>query len=402
MGVVRKLLAVALLLTTVACNNNGERGARRTPSHPTSPASTPSPQPPPTPDEPALQEIGRFQEPIYVTSPPGDQRLFVVERAGRVLILEGGTPRVQPFLDIKDRVRSGGEQGLFAIAFAPNYSSSGLAYVHYTDTNGDTRVVEFKVSSDPNVLDPATAREILFQDQPFPNHNGGSLLFDPSGMLILALGDGGSGGDPQNNGQNLQTFLGKFLRVDPRRPAPGKPYGIPPDNPFVGREGALPEIWAYGLRNPWRISFDRETKDLWVGDVGQNRFEEINFVPPPAQSGANYGWSKYEGNERFKDVQIDESKLVKPVHVYSLAGGNCAVTGGFVYRGEVNALKGVFLYADVCGGVVKGFKIQGGQAVEHKDYFPAERVVSFGEDSSGQVYLVSLSGPLFKIVKKQP
>jgi glucose/arabinose dehydrogenase len=393
------MVLVALLLTLSACNGAND-GA-------TAPRSSPSPSPaapsaPPTPDEPALQEIGRFQEPIFVTSPARDPRLFIVERAGRVLILEGGTPRVQPFLDIRDSVRVGGEQGLFTIAFAPNYSSSGLAYVHYSDKNGNTRVVEFKVSSNPNVLDPATAREIFFQEQPYPNHNGGPLLFDPSGMLILALGDGGSGGDPHNNAQNPQTFLGKFLRIDPRKPSGGKPYGIPSDNPFVGREGALPEIWAYGLRNPWRISFDRETKDLWVGDVGQNRIEEINFIPPAAQSGANYGWPKFEGNEPFKEVQIDESKLIRPIHTYSLSGSNCAVTAGNIYQGEVNALRGVFLYADVCGGVLKGFKVQGGQAIEHKDYFPAERIVSFGEDSSGQVYLVSLSGPVYRIVKKQP
>ena len=350
-------------------------------------------------DEPALQEIGRFQEPIFVTSPAGDPRLFVVERAGRVLVLENGAPRVQPYLDIRGMVQAGGERGLFMVAFAPDYARSGLSYVHFTDRNGTTKVTEFKVSSDPNVADPASAREILSVAQPFSNHNGGPLLFDPAGMLILGLGDGGSGGDPQDNAQNLKTFLGKLVRIDPRSPSGGRGYGVPSDNPFAGRDDALPEIWAYGLRNPWRISFDRATKDLWVGDVGQNRFEEVNFVPPAAQSGANYGWPRFEGTDRFKDRSIDESKLVTPVLTYPL-DGNCAVTGGYAYRGEVNTLQGVYLYGDFCGGVVKGFRLDQGQPVDQKDYFEVERIASFGEDSGGQVYVVSLSGPVYKIVRK--
>ncbi|MBW3589427.1 MAG: PQQ-dependent sugar dehydrogenase [Actinobacteria bacterium] len=389
---------MVVLLLLGACRGQTEPRPQSSPTRAETEAP-PSPEPPPVPDEPALQEIGRFQEPIFVTSPAGDARLFVLERAGRLIVLENGAPRVQPYLDISDMVQAGGERGLFMIAFAPDYARSGLSYVHFTDRSGNTKVLEFKVSSDPNVADPASARELLSVVQPFSNHNGGPLLFDPTGMLILGLGDGGSGGDPQDNAQNLRTFLGKFLRINPRSPSEGRAYGIPSDNPFVGRDDASPEIWAYGLRNPWRISFDRETEDLWVGDVGQNRFEEINFVPPAAQSGANYGWPRFEGTELFKNRSIDESRLVMPVMTYPL-DGNCAVTGGYVYRGEVNTLRGVYLYGDVCGGVVKGFRLGHGQVIGHKDYFEVPRLASFGEDSGGQVYAVSLTGPVYKIVKK--
>jgi len=390
------LLVVLLFLG--ACRDQSPPRPRSSPT-PASTETPPSPEPPVVPDEPALQEIGRFQEPIFVTSPSNDPRVFLVERAGRILILENGAPRVQPYLDITSMVQAGGERGLFMIAFAPDYNRSGLVYVHFTDRSGNTKIIEFKVSSDPDVADPASAREVLSVAQPFSNHNGGPLLFDPTGMLILGLGDGGSGGDPQDNAQNLRTFLGKLIRIDPRTPSGGRAYSIPSDNPFLGRDDALPEIWAYGLRNPWRLSFDRATKDLWVGDVGQNRFEEVNFVPPAAQPGANYGWPRFEGAERFKDRGIDESKLVTPVLTYPL-DGNCAVTGGYAYRGEVNTLQGVYLYGDFCGGVVKGFRLDQGRPADQKDYFEVQRIASFGEDSGGQVYVVSLSGPVFKIVKK--
>lgn len=349
-----------------------------------------------------MVEVGTFNKPIHVAAPPMDKRLFVVEREGRVVVFKEGAAKAEPFLDIRDKVQSGGERGLFTIAFRPDYATSGLAYVHYTDVEGHTRVVEFKVSSDPDKLDPNSARQLIFQEQPFANHNGGGMLFDSHGMLIIGLGDGGSGGDPGNRAQNLGTLLGKLLRIDPRRPSGGKPYGIPTDNPFLNRPGALPEIWAYGLRNPWRFSFDPATKDLWIGDVGQNRFEEIDWVPPASQAGANYGWRKYEGNALFsQNDNIDESKLVRPIVTYGLGGGNCAVTGGYVYRGEVNTLRGFYVYSDYCSGFVKAFQQKDGAPTEEKDLpFNVDEMSSFGEDADGQLYLVSLGGKVFKIVRK--
>jgi len=348
-----------------------------------------------------LIEVGRFDQPIYVAAPSGDPRLFVVEKGGRIKVLVEGKTLQTPFLNFAGNVSSGSEQGLFSIAFAPDYASSGLAYVSYTDRGGDSLVDEYRVSSDPNRLDPKSRRQILFVKQPFANHNGGLILFDPSGMLVLGLGDGGSGGDPGNRAQNLGELLGKFVRIDPRRPSSGIAYGIPSDNPFVGRSGARAEIWAYGLRNPWRFSFDSATRNLWVGDVGQNRVEEINYVPPPAQPGANFGWRKYEGDQLFTDDRIDESKLVRPIHTYALAGSACAVTGGSVYRGEVKSLRGLYIYADVCEGKIKGLRVRGGAAVEHTvfDLPMVPNLASFGEDSTGELYVASLSGPVYRIAK---
>ncbi|MGQ0680222.1 MAG: PQQ-dependent sugar dehydrogenase [Actinomycetota bacterium] len=348
---------------------------------------------------PRLQKIGSFDQPTHLASPPGDERLFVVEKQGRVVIVEDGQAREPAFLDIVERVSSGGERGLFAIAFAPDYPESGLAYVSYTDPGGDSKVDEYRVSSDPGRLDPDSRRQILSVEQPFPNHNGGLIAFDPSGMLILGLGDGGSGGDPQNRAQDLGTLLGKFVRVDPRSPSGNRPYAIPADNPFVNRAGVRPEIWGYGLRNPWRWSFDPQTKDLYVGDVGQNTVEEVNHVPPAGQAGANYGWPRFEGRRDFRNVRIDESRLVTPVLDYPTSGGNCSVTGGGVYRGSVAQLKGIYLYGDFCAGVIKGFRLENGRAVDQRSFdLEVPNLASFGEDSAGEMYAVSLRGDVFKIV----
>jgi len=349
-----------------------------------------------------LMKVGNFDEPVYVASPPGDSRVFVVERPGRIKVL-GANGGSKTYLDIAGQVSSDGERGLFSVAFAPDYSSSGLAYVDYTDTNGDSRIVEFKADQrDRDRLDPGSRRELLFVKQPYANHNGGQLQFDPSGMLLIGFGDGGSGGDPENRAQNLGQLLGKILRIDPRRPGSGKPYGIPGDNPFISRSGARPEIWAYGLRNPWRFSFDPETKDLFVGDVGQDRFEEIDYVAPGAQSGANYGWRRYEGNLVFKEQQIDESRLVRPIVTYPLTGGHCAVTAGGVYRGQVESMRGYFLYTDFCKGPVKGFKVKMSKAEGETEFPPfnaATSIASFGEDAHGDKYLASLSGAVYKITR---
>lgn len=403
MGVVNRRVAALLIvvgLLGAACPRRADRPSPKPTAASESPSPSP-PEPPPPPDEPALAEVGIFDQPLYVTAPAGDGRLFVVEKTGKVRILEAGQVKPNPFIDLSGQVTTGGERGLLSMAFAPDYSLSGLAYVNYTDLSGDTRVVEYKISGDPDRLNPATAREILFIDQPFANHNGGLLKFDRSGMLIVGMGDGGSGGDPGNRAQSLSQLLGKLLRIDPRNPSVGKPYGIPAGNPFVNRPAARPEIWAYGLRNPWRFSFDPTTADLYLADVGQNRVEEVNFVPAASIAGANFGWRVYEGDRRFTNENLDQSQTIRPVVVYPLEG-TCAVTGGYVYRGEVNTLKGTYLYGDFCAGFVKGFKISGGVAVDHLD-FPAlgtSQLSSFGEDSSGQLYITSLAGRVFKIVRK--
>lgn len=324
--------------------------------------------------EPVLEKVGDFDQPLYLTAPRDDPRLFVVEKTGRVKVL----PANEVFLDLSKEVSTGSEQGLFSIAFAPDYAASGLAYVDYTDLKGDTRVVEFKVDvGNANRLERASRREILFVKQPFANHNGGLVLFDPSGMLIVGLGDGGSGNDPGNRAQNTKELLGKLLRIDLRRPG-----------------SVQPEVLAYGLRNPWRFSYDAEGA-LWVADVGQNAQEEVNRVPPPLLPGANFGWRKYEGNKALTDDKIDESKLIRPVFTYPTSSG-CAVTGGYVYRGRVASLRGRYLFADFCRGVVESLAIDG---TDHKVHpqLKTENLASFGEDSKGDLYITSLNGGVFRI-----
>lgn len=346
-----------------------------------------------------MEEIGRFDSPIHVASPPNDERLFIVEQAGKVKVFVDGKVLGQPFIDIVADVGSGGERGLFSIAFAPDYKRSGLAYLSYTNTSGDSRVTEYKVdAADPNRLDPGSKREILAVGQPFANHNGGLIVFDRTGLLIVGLGDGGSGGDPDNRAQDLSTVLGKLLRIDPRTASQGKAYSIPKDNPFLGRAGALPEILAYGLRNPWRFSFDADG-NLFLADVGQNRFEEINFVRAADVAGANFGWRAYEGNERFENENIDESKLVRPILTYGLGGGTCAVTGGHVHTGQVDSLKGWYLWADHCKGEIKAIRIAEGKMADQRDLgLKAERLSSFGQDSKGESYVASLSGAVYRII----
>lgn len=373
--------------------------AALTPGGPRAPGSdTRSGQPKPGP--PRLEKVGTFDRPIYLTSPPGDRRIFVAEQKGRIVEMVGGRARTPAYLDISADVLAGGERGFFSMAFAPDYARSGLVYVSYTNRDGNSRIEEFRVDrSNPNRLDPASRRLILGVDQPFANHNGGLIAFDPTGMLMIGLGDGGSAGDPGNRAQNLNVLLGKLLRIDPRKPSGGRPYGIPGDNPFVGRPGARPEVWAYGLRNPWRWSFDAGTGDLYVADVGERSWEEISFAPPAVQSGANYGWRRYEGNKVFKDEPIDESRLVMPVLTYALTGGNCAVTGGGVYRGSVLALKGFYLYGDYCAGVIKGFKVTGGKATDSRTFgdLNVPQLASFGQDSEGEMYALSLGGSVYRI-----
>ncbi|MBX6362909.1 MAG: PQQ-dependent sugar dehydrogenase [Gemmatimonadetes bacterium] len=338
-----------------------------------------------------------LSSPVYLTAPPGDPRLFIVEQPGRIRIVKDGRLLDRPFLDITAKVRSGGEQGLLSVAFDPNYAQTGFFYVDYTDRNGDTRVERYRVSADPDIADPASATPILFQDQPFANHNGGLLVFGPDGMLYVGLGDGGSGGDPQGNGQNLGTLLGKILRIDPSR---GEPYAIPPDNPFVARAGARPEIWAYGLRNPWRFSFDRTTGLLYIADVGQDRYEEVNAERVDA-AGLNYGWNRMEGMHCYGASTCDRSGLTLPVLEYEHSDG-CSITGGYVYRGKaIPEIAGEYFFSDYCGGWLHSFRLQGRTAAPRQ--WPVGKlgsVTSFGEDAVGELYVLTQGGTVFRIVSK--
>ena len=339
-----------------------------------------------------LVEVGRFDQPLYVTAPPGDTRVFVLEKGGRVKVLgAGGRELPEPFLDLSGEVTGGFEQGLLSIAFPPDFDDSRLVYVSFTDRDGDTRIVEYEVAG--NTVDPASRREVLRQDQPYANHNGGLVAFAPDGTLIVGLGDGGSGGDPQNRAQNLGTLLGKLLRIDPRSSG-DRPYGIPPDNPFLGRAGSRPEIWAYGLRNPWRFWFEGGT--LYVADVGQNAEEEVNVVPEAGQSGANYGWPAFEGRSEFKDVTIDRGRLVEPAITYPNGDGNCSVTGGVVVR--QGSLAGWYVYGDYCAGDLLAARAEGGRVEERRDLgINVPELSSFGQDAAGTTYVTSLGGSLYRL-----
>jgi len=339
-----------------------------------------------------------LSNPLYLTAPPGDPRLFVVEQAGRVRIIANGALLTTPFLDITDRVLAGGERGLLSVAFHPNYATNGYLFVDYTDLSGDTRLDRFRVSTDPNVADKASAKAILFAEQPYANHNGGLVLFGPDGMLYVALGDGGSGGDPQGNGQDRGVLLGKLLRVDVDN---GDPYAIPADNPYVGVSGARGEIWAYGLRNPWRFAFDREGGMLYIADVGQSRREEVNAAPA-ATGGLNYGWNVMEGDECYGTSTCDPSGLTLPVLAYGHADG-CSITGGYVYRGQaVPALQGHYFYSDYCGGWLRSFRLGGGAADQRDWGFDLGNVLSLGEDSAGELYVLSANGTVYRLVDRAP
>ncbi|MCB0875132.1 MAG: PQQ-dependent sugar dehydrogenase [Solirubrobacterales bacterium] len=343
-----------------------------------------------------LTEVGTFEAPLYVTQPEGDGNdIYVVEQGGKVL-------RVAPdgnsstFLDVSGEIVSGGEQGLLSIAFAPDYADSGLLYADFTDRDGNTRVVEYRASGDR--VDTSTGRELLAVDQPHPNHNGGLVLFGPDGKLYVGLGDGGSADDPDRNGLSLDTLLGKILRIDPR-PDGSRPYTIPADNPFVDDPEARPEIYSYGLRNPWRFSFDAKTGDLSIGDVGQETLEEIDLVGRGEGSGANFGWSAFEGDQRFNDDQ-DPNGAIPPVLTAPHSDGNCSITGGLVVRDRsLKTLYGRYLYGDLCVGELRSFTPRPGQPAS--DDVPlgldVDRLASFGEGADGTVYAVSISGSVYRL-----
>ena len=338
--------------------------------------------------------IGELDSPIgLANASDGTLRLFIVEQDGRVLILKDRTLLPVPFLDIRQRVGSrSNEQGLLGLAFHPSYSENGYFFVNYTDLNGDTVIARFRVSSDnPDLADAASETQLLGVSQPFANHNGGMLAFGPDGYLYIGLGDGGSGGDPLSNGQSLNTLLGKILRIDVDR---GEPYTIPADNPFKG--GSFPEIWAFGLRNPWRFSFDRLTGDLYIGDVGQNQWEEIDHLPADAPGGANFGWRYYEGSFNFQGSPPANAEFVMPIAEYGRDQG-CSVTGGAVYRGsKLPDWYGVYLYGDFCSGRVWGLLQDASGGWISKPLFEkVGSITSFGEDEAGELYLADRSGTIY-------
>jgi len=349
--------------------------------------------------------VDGLDQPLYATSAAAsDSRLFIVEKAGRIQVLQDGALAPEPFLDITDRVGSdGSEQGLLSVAFHPEYAANGAFYVDYTDLDGDTVVSRFTVSpGHPDRADPASEAVLLGVDQPYPNHNGGLVLFGPDGAFYIGLGDGGSGGDPEGHAQNLETLLGSVLRleVDPTAPGDGALYSIPADNPFLTTAGALPEIWAYGLRNPWRFSFDRETGDFYLADVGQNVYEEVNFRSAEELGGENYGWPMREGLHCFPAAdECATANLVEPVAEYSHDTGGCSVTGGYVYRSaNVPALTGVYLFADYCSGLLWGLGRDDSGAWRLAN--PIEtglNISSFGEDAVGEVYVLDLNGGVYRI-----
>ena len=321
----------------------------------------------------------------------GSGRLFILEQMGRILIYDHGRVSPTPFLNIIDEVgSSGNEQGLLGLAFHPRYAENGQFFVNYTDRNGNTVIARFHVSDDPNVADPASETPLLHVDQPFPNHNGGMLAFGPDGYLYAGLGDGGSGGDPLGNGQNTKVLLGKILRLDVDS---GNPYAIPADNPFGS------EVWAYGLRNPWRFSFDRATGDLWIGDVGQNAWEEIDFLPAGSPGGANFGWNLIEGSHPYSgDAQPG---LILPVAEYSHAEGGCSVTGGTVYRGAaLPEWQGIYLYGDYCSGKVWGLIRSTGGWQSRVQFDTGFSISSFGVDEAGEVYIANLQGSIHRLERK--
>ena len=364
--------------------------------------------PPVAADPPSIElrvVVGGLDDPIGVATVP-DGRLLVHERVGRVVTVDPVTGATDTALDIGDRVQSGGEQGLLGLVLHPDWPDDPRAFLHYTGRTGQTVLSAFRATgTDPLRIDPGSESMLLTVPQPYANHNGGQLAFGPDGYLYLGLGDGGSGGDPQGNGQNPSALLGSILRLDiDRVPDDGDDapaYGIPPDNPFADGAGGAPEVFVYGLRNPWRFSFDRLTDDLWIADVGQGAWEEVDRLDPAAAAGANLGWNVMEGAHCFNADACDTDGLVLPVAEYGHDRG-CSVTGGYVYRGAaIDGLDGWYLFSDYCSGIVFGVASDtDGTTLEPRQLLSSGRNVSaFGEDASGELYVVDIgSGELLRVV----
>ncbi len=333
----------------------------------------------------------------YIDANDGSGRFFILDQDGRVLISVGGDLLETPWLDLSQDVSTGSEQGLLGMALDPGFGDNGRVFVSYTDTEGNSQIVRYTVDSgDANRLDPSSATTILSLEQPYSNHNGGDIVFGPDGLLYIGFGDGGGQGDPDDRAQDPAVLFAKILRIDVS--GDQEPYGIPTDNPFVDTANFAPETFAWGFRNPWRFGFDRETGDLWIGDVGQDNIEEIDLVPA-GTSGQNFGWSVMEGNECFRTDGCDETDLTLPVDQYTHDYG-CSVIGGYVYRGSaIPDLVGTYLFADYCSGNLWGLTADGDGAYTasgtlETGYNPS----SFAQDASGELYLLDLNGGIYRIV----
>lgn len=345
--------------------------------------------------------VDGLDQPLLVTNAgDGSDRQFIVEQVGRIRIVRDGELLPEPFLDVSDLITAGGEQGMLGLAFHPEYRANGRFFINYTDLEGDTVVAEYRSeSAGADVASPQSARVLLRVDQPYANHNGGALAFGPDGYLHIALGDGGSGGDPHNNGQRLDTMLGKLLRIDVDSTSDDLAYGIPDDNPFVDRDGARPEIWAYGLRNPWRFAFDGD--DIWIGDVGQSQLEEINRMPA-ARAGLNYGWNIMEGDACYEPpTDCDRDGLVLPVTTYTHEDG-CSVTGGYVYRGSISSLVGAYVFGDYCSGTIWAVDASGQAQQDPVQLLSTDfSISSFGLDERGELYVTDLGGTVLQVVEAE-
>jgi hypothetical protein len=392
---VPRLSAGAHLITLRATDGQGGIGEAQTVV--IVPSSVPGP--------PSLLRVARgLSAPVYLTYAPGDSsRLFVVEKIGRIRVIKNGVLLATPFLDLRDSVSNGSEQGLLGMAFSPDYATSGRFYVSYTSprggqSGGTSAVERYTVSNKLDLADPASGFRLLTVDQPFSNHNGGMIAFGPDGYLYFGLGDGGDGGDPMGTGQNRGDLLGSILRLDVSGPGD---YTIPATNPYPIGGSNRPELWNYGLRNPWRFSFDRETGDLYIGDVGQNAREEIDVQPRSSAGGENYGWNTMEGLSCYPSGPCDQTGLVLPVLDYD-HGQGCSVTGGYVYRGSVMpALRGHYFYGDYCGGWIRSFRYQNGQAQDQRSYPSLDTggsLTSFGEDAAGELYVTTQNGNVYRII----
>jgi glucose/arabinose dehydrogenase len=398
-------LTAALAATVLASCSNPSTTKGPTPSTSISPAPTISSSADSTPPTNIRAvRVATLDQPLGMAVRPGDVALYIVGKRGMVWALGDGRVDPEPVLDLTGKVSRGSEQGLLGLAFSPD---GAYAYVNYTDVNGETKVVEYAWRD--GRADPTSRRLIFFVHQPFPNHNGGDLVFGPDGDLYIGMGDGGSDysrgdpwGDPDRNGQNLGVVLGKMLRIEPRMPdgslpPEGAAYAVPPDNPFVARSGARPEIWAYGLRNPWRYSFDRDAGDLWIGDVGAGQREEVDVQEAGSPGGQNYGWNTLEGTVAYRSPPPD---AVPPVYEYNHRGGGCAITGGFVYRGSALAsLRGWYVFGDYCSGTIEALPVTGslGARVYAISGDEVRRLSSFGEDQQGELYALSLAGGVYQL-----
>lgn len=362
---------------------------------PTTSTTTTTTTLPPRVGEPVVSSevLGEFRRPVDLAIRPGDDRWYVVEQTGGVVRFDGS--QSVTVLDLGGRISTGNEQGLLGLAFSPD---GGRAYVNFTDRSGDTVIAEYPVVDD-GALDQSSERIVLTVDQPFSNHNAGDLEFGPDGMLFVTLGDGGSGGDPERNGNDPFTLLGSLLRIDPV-PSGDAPYTVPPDNPFADGTGGAPEVWSFGLRNPWKIAFDPVTGELWIPDVGQNRFEEINVVGPvdgnTAGRGADFGWSAFEGTERFNADVDDPGTLTPPVLTYGRADG-CSISGGAPYRGTaIPELEPAFVYSDFCSSSIRALDLAGGRNLTLLGGFDGVTAVRTGPDS--ELYVLERNGTVHRLI----